>query len=131
MVVVRAPGTSWLNLTVKLREFEQVVDRVLDQLPPWVIEKIDNLIIVVEEQPTKEQDPHQDLLGLYEGISLLERTGDYWGGLPDKITIFRQPHLQLGLERPELEAEIRRTLLHELAHHLGSDDDRLEELGWD
>ena len=51
--------------------------------------------------------------------------------MPDQITIFRIPHLRLGVEGPELEAEIRRTVLHELAHHLGIDDDRLRELGWD
>ena len=116
---------------MNLREFEDVVDRVLDELPQWVIDKIDNLVIVVEEHPTKKQDPEQDLLGLYEGVSLAERTSDYWGAMPDKITIYRQPHLRLRLDRPHLEDEIRRTLLHELAHHLGIDDDRLDELGWD
>jgi predicted Zn-dependent protease with MMP-like domain len=115
-----------------MRDFEAVVDRVLDELPQWVLDQVDNLIVVVEERPTREQDPDGDgLLGLYEGVSLLERSADYWGQLPDQITVFRQPHLSLGLERTELEAEIRRTVLHELGHHLGIDDDRLHELGWD
>lgn len=112
-------------------EFEAAVDRVLDHLPQWVLDQIDNLIVVVEERPTPDQDPSGELLGLYEGVSLLERSRDYWGALPDQITIFRLPHLELGLERPELEEEIRRTVLHELAHHLGIDDSRLGELGWD
>jgi predicted Zn-dependent protease with MMP-like domain len=112
--------------------FESVVDRALDELPDWVRERIDNLIVVVEDWPTSAQDPEGNgLLGIYEGVSLLERSGDYWGAMPDQITIFRMPHLSLGLERPQLEAEIRRTVLHELAHHLGIDDGRLEELDWD
>lgn len=112
--------------------FEGVVDRVLDELPDWVHAQIDNLVVVVEDWPTPEQDPQAGgLLGLYEGVSLLERSGDYWGALPDQITIFRLPHLELGLNRVELENEIRRTVLHEVAHHLGIDDARLHELGWD
>ena len=114
------------------RDFEAVVDRVLDELPEWVLERIDNLIVVVEEHPNQEQDPDGNgLLGVYEGVSLLDRSGDYWGAMPDQITIFRQPHLQLGLEGTELAAEIRKTVLHEIAHHIGIDDDRLHDLGWD
>jgi predicted Zn-dependent protease with MMP-like domain len=113
-------------------KFEAVVDHVLDELPQWVLDRIDNLIVVVEDAPTREQDPHgEGLLGLYEGVNLLERSGDYWGVMPDQITIFWRPHLELGLSPPELKAEIRRTVLHELAHYLGIDDDRLTELGWD
>lgn len=112
--------------------FEAVVDRVLEELPDWVQERIDNLFVVVEDRPRPEQDPEgTGLLGLYEGVSLAERSGDYWGAMPDQITIFRLPHLALGLAAPELEHEIRRTVLHELAHHLGIDDVRLHELGWD
>lgn len=112
--------------------FEMIVDRVLESLPDWVHRQIDNLIVVVEDWPTPEQDPDRSgLLGLYEGVSLAERAGDYWGALPDRITIFRGPHLELGLDEVELEAEIRKTVLHELAHHLGIDDERLSELGWD
>jgi predicted Zn-dependent protease with MMP-like domain len=70
------------------------------------------------------------VLGIYEGVSLDER-GDYSGVLPDRIVIFRQPHLELDLGRDELAAEIRRTVLHEIAHHLGIGDARLAELGWD
>jgi predicted Zn-dependent protease with MMP-like domain len=116
---------------VTIEEFEAVVDRVLDELPEWVVDRIDNLMVVVENEPTREQDPDGDgLLGLYEGVSLLERSTDYWGALPDQITIFRVPHLALHLPRAELEGEIRKTVLHELGHHLGIDDARLHELGW-
>lgn len=111
---------------MRLHEFEDVVDGVLEELPDWVIERIDNLVVVVEESPTPEQG---DVLGIYEGLALSER-GDYSGVLPDRIVVFRQPHMAMGLERAELEAEIRKTVLHEVAHHLGIDDDRLTELGW-
>lgn len=112
---------------MRRHEFEQLVDRVLEELPAWVLEKIDNLTVVVEEQPPEDLG---DVLGVYEGVALNER-GDYFGVMPDTIVVFRQPHLDLGLERTELEAEIRKTVLHEIAHHLGIDDDRLTELGWD
>jgi len=110
------------------RKFEEVVDRTLESLPPWVVEQIDNLHVVVEERPGDDQE---DALGIYEGVSLPERAADYWGALPDRIVIFRAPHLEMGLNDVELEAEIRRTVLHEIAHHIGIDDERLAELGWD
>lgn len=109
-------------------EFEAVVDAALDGLPDWVVEQIDNLHVIIEEEPAEHVG---DILGIYEGISLPERSADYWGALPDRITIFRQPHLRMQLSRAELEAEIRKTVLHEIAHHIGIDDDRLRELGWD
>ncbi len=112
---------------MRFHEFERVVDRVLEELPEWVLDKIDNLAVVVEEHPSQELG---DVLGVYEGVALSER-GDYFGVMPDRIVVFRRPHLELGLERNELEAEIRKTVLHEVAHHLGIDDERLIELGWD
>jgi predicted Zn-dependent protease with MMP-like domain len=115
---------------VNRNEFERIVDEALDEIPQEILDKVDNLVILVEDAPTPEQDPTGELLGLYEGVALSER-GDYWGALPDQITIFRKPHLAMGLSRTELRAEIKRTVLHEMAHHLGIDDDRLRELGWD
>jgi predicted Zn-dependent protease with MMP-like domain len=109
-------------------EFDAAVDRAIEGLPDWVVERMDNIHVVVEDRPTIEQG---DVLGIYEGVSLLERSSDYWGALPDRIIVFREPHLELGLEGEELEEEIRRTVLHEIAHHLGIDDERLHELGWD
>ncbi len=112
-------------------EFERLVDEVLDELPEDIVRQIDNLVIVVEDEPTVEQDPHgEGLLGLYEGVSLAERGIDYTAVLPDRISIFRRPHLELGLSPEELRAEIRTTVLHEVAHHLGIDDERLHDLGW-
>lgn len=112
---------------MRRHQFESEVDRVIESLPDWVIEEIDNLIVVVEDDPTAEQG---DVLGIYEGVSLAER-GDYFGVLPDRIVIFYRPHLALQLDHDELREEIRKTVLHELGHHLGIDDARLTELGWD
>lgn len=112
---------------MRRHHFEREVDRVLEGLPQWVLDEVDNLTVVVEDSPGEAQG---ELLGVYEGVSLADR-GDYWGALPDRIVIFYQPHLALGLSDEDLKEEIRRTVLHELAHHLGIDDDRLVELGWD
>lgn len=112
---------------MRRHQFESEVDRVIESLPEWVIEEIDNLVVVVEDSPTAEQG---DVLGIYEGVSLAER-GDYFGVLPDRIVIFYRPHLALELDDGELREEIRKTVLHELGHHLGIDDARLTELGWD
>ncbi len=114
------------------REFSGVVDAVLAELPEWVVERIDNLVVVVEDRPTHDQDPEgQGLLGIYDGVSLADRGIDYFGYAPDQISIFYQPHIELGLNDAELRDEIRVTVLHEVAHHLGIDDQRLHELGWD
>ena len=112
-------------------EFERVVDEALDELPPWVVGALDNIHVVVEEWPTEHQAPPGEmLLGIYEGVSLLDRGVDYSGFLPDRIIIFKGPHLAMGLSRDDLRAEIRKTVLHEIAHHLGIDDERLHEIGY-
>jgi predicted Zn-dependent protease with MMP-like domain len=113
---------------VRRYEFEQEVDRVLEDLPDWVLEQVDNLIVVVEDEPSEELG---DVLGVYDGVSLHERSEYYSGVMPDRIVIFYEPHIQLGLRKDELRSEIRKTVLHELGHHLGIDDERLTELGWD
>jgi predicted Zn-dependent protease with MMP-like domain len=114
------------------REFERLVDEALEGLPEWVVQGVDNLRVLVADWPTEDQDPDgTGLLGIYEGVSLLERGVDYYGAMPDTITVFRRPHLALGLDREALRDEIRKTVLHEVAHHLGIDDERLHELGFD
>ncbi|NNE73798.1 MAG: metallopeptidase family protein, partial [Acidimicrobiales bacterium] len=105
-------------------------------VPDEIADQIDNLVIKTADWPDPDQDPEGDgLLGLYEGMSLLDRGIDYSGFLPDIIWVFRQPHLIMareeGLSRAELIAEVRKTTLHELGHHLGIDDERMHELGWD
>jgi predicted Zn-dependent protease with MMP-like domain len=117
---------------VRRAQFERIVDAALEDLPKWVLEQVDNLHVVVEDRPSRDQDPRDEgILGIYEGVSLLERGDWYSGALPDRIVVFMGPHLDLGLSPSELREEIRRTVLHEVAHHLGIDDARLESLGWD
>ena len=117
-------GAGAISLT--RQEFEQIVDQVLDELPGDIAGELDNLVVVVEER-----DPSgEDLLGLYEGISLADRGMDYAGALPDRITIYMEGHIDMELDRAGIVEEIRRTVLHEIGHHLGIDDARLSELGW-
>ena len=104
---------------------------MLAELPAWIREKMDNVYVVVERRPSRGQDPTgHGLLGLYEGVSLADRGIDYYAVSPDRIIVFHEPHMALGLRGDELRSEIRTTVLHELGHHLGIDDDRLHELGW-
>jgi predicted Zn-dependent protease with MMP-like domain len=117
---------------VRRAQFERIVDEALEELPEWVVDAVENLHVIVEDWPSRRQDPEgTGILGIYEGVSLLERGVDYSGYLPDRIVIFMGPHLELGLSVRDLKAEIRATVLHEIAHHLGIDDDRLHQLGWD
>ena len=103
------------------------MERAIDSLPPELRTAMSNVEIVVEEE--NAEDP--DLYGLYLGIPLTERDAGYAGALPDKIAIYRLPLLEEFGDDPEvLEDEIRITVLHEIAHHFGVDEDRLTELGW-
>jgi predicted Zn-dependent protease with MMP-like domain len=114
-----------------IREFESVVDDVVESLPSSITSQFDNVTIEVSIRPTREQDPtRHGILGLYEGISILERGTDYFGFIPDRIIIFYQPHMELALDDDALRDEIRTTVLHEIGHHLGIGDARLHEIGW-
>jgi predicted Zn-dependent protease with MMP-like domain len=107
--------------------FEEHVRRALDSLPPDIRRAMSNVEVVVEEENAEEPD----LLGLYVGIPLTERDSGYAGVLPDKIEIYRLPlEEEFGDDPARLEEEIRITVLHELGHHFGLDEDRLDELGW-
>ena len=115
-------------------DFYNLVERALEGLPPELSELLDNVAIVVDEWPEYStplvtEDTVDTLYGLYEGVPLTERGAGYHGMLPDKITIFRGP-LEQDFRRVELEEQIRITVVHEIAHHFGIDEDRLEELGW-
>lgn len=113
------------------RLFQQTVDRAMSEIPPDIARKIDNLLVLVEDWPDPEDDPcGQCLFGLFQGIPKTERGLDYAGAMPDRISIYISSHLALQLDDAELKDEIRRTVLHEVGHHLGFDDHRLEELGW-
>lgn len=106
--------------------FADHVKAALDSLPPHLAAALDNVAIVIEDE--HPDDP--DLYGLYEGIPLPER-GDMAGELPDRITIFRLPLEDEFPDPQELEREIRITVLHELGHYFGLDEDRLAELGYE
>ncbi len=112
-------------------QFDAQVERVLRELPEWVLRAFDNISIMIEDDPSPDLDPEgQGLLGLYTGIPLPERGIHYAGALPDVIHIFRNPHLALGLSESETREEIARTVMHEIAHYFGIDDDYLERNGW-
>jgi predicted Zn-dependent protease with MMP-like domain len=120
-------------IEMTLAEFESAVEDAIDQIPEPLARTMNNVGIVVEEEykPGPGEDPDTELLGLYEGTPLTER--DSWwaaGSLPDRITVFRLPLLRHCSSREELIAEIRITVVHEVAHHFGIEDQRLHELGW-
>lgn len=107
-------------------EFERLTGEALDALPDQLGRLLDNVVIMVEDE-----HPEEDLLGLYEGIPLTER--DDYGDLamPDRITLYRLPLCQMSDDLDHLKHEVMVTVVHEIAHHFGIDDDRLHELGWD
>ncbi|WP_205707952.1 metallopeptidase family protein [Kineococcus vitellinus] len=110
-------------------EFEEAVADALDSVPEQLARAMDDVVVLVEDEPPAGMPP--DLLGLYEGTPLTER-GTWWaaGSLPDRITVFRRPTLAVCADRDEVVAEVRITVVHEIAHHFGIDDERLHELGW-
>jgi predicted Zn-dependent protease with MMP-like domain len=104
--------------------FEQMVSDALDTLPTDLARMMRNVVVVVEEG----DDP--DLLGLYEGIPLTERMSDYSAVLPDKITIYRAAICAVCDTEQDVVDEVQTTVVHEVGHHFGIDDERLHELGW-
>ena len=109
-------------------EFEEAVSDALDQVPPELTAQMDNVVIFVEDDAPPEQP---DLLGVYDGVPLTERDlGWAAGALPDRITIFRNPTLAICDTVEEGVEEVTVTVVHEIAHHFGIDDERLHELGW-
>ncbi|WP_230671067.1 metallopeptidase family protein [Rathayibacter sp. Leaf248] len=107
--------------------FERLVIAELDELPDDMVDGLDNVVFVVEDRP---EDGSLDLLGVYDGVALTERERYGFGEMPDRIVLFREPHLAACETLDELRDEIHVTLVHEIAHFYGIDDDRLHELGW-
>ncbi len=107
-------------------QFTELVADALDQVPDGLAALVDNVVVVVEDE-----HPTEDLLGLYDGVPLTER--DDYGGLvmPDRITIYRLPICEMCRTVDEVVDEVLVTVVHELAHHFGLDDDELHRLGWD
>jgi predicted Zn-dependent protease with MMP-like domain len=115
------------GMEMSAEEFEMHVAEALDEIPAELAALIDNCVILVEDYPPPDMP---DTLGLYSGIPLTER-GEFYTGLPDHILIFRYPILAISHTHEEVIEEIRITVVHEIAHHFGIDDDRLHELGYD
>jgi predicted Zn-dependent protease with MMP-like domain len=112
---------------MRREEFERHVQAALDLLPPQLAKALDNVSVVVEDE--NPEDP--DLFGLYLGVPLPLRGTEYAGELPDQISIYQLPLEDEFPDRDELVDEIRITVLHELAHYFGIDEDRLAELGYE
>jgi predicted Zn-dependent protease with MMP-like domain len=105
--------------------FDELVVRALDTVPPELARHMDNVVVQVEEASADA-----NLLGLYHGIPLTERGQGYVMALPDQITIFRGPILARCVDEDAVVEEVRITVVHEIAHHFGIDDERLHELGY-
>jgi len=116
-----------MSLELSPEEFEKVVIDELDALPDEMVDGLENLVFVTEDRP---EDGSLDLLGIYEGVALTERDRYGFGELPDRIVLFREPLLSICDTLDELRDEIHITLVHEIAHFYGIDDEELHRLGW-
>ena len=105
--------------------FTALVEQALDELPDRLYDQLDNVAVIIEDVNADEPD----LLGLYEGVPQTERW-DYGGVLPDKISVYRLPLCEMVRDEAELVEEVKVTVVHEIAHHLGIEEDALHELGW-
>ncbi len=118
-------------------EFEGAVQEALDGMPDQFMDALENVAIMVQDEPEPYQleelgteDEPGELLGLYEGVNLLERADGYDMDLPDVVTIFKGPHERLFSSRDEVVSQARKTVIHEIGHYFGLDDDRLHEMGY-
>lgn len=114
-------------LDIPAQRFEELVSDALDQVPPELAALMDNVAVFVEDEPPEGEG---DLLGIYEGVPLTERSWMYGGVLPDRIVVYRGPTLRLCRTPEQVVDEVRITVVHEIAHHFGIDDRRLHELGY-
>ena len=123
----RPPANGGLDdvVTVSRERFEELVAEALDGIPPRFTKAMRNVAVFVEDEP---DDPQ--LLGLYVGVPLTERTTGYAGVLPDRIMIYRSTICRICSSDAEVVEEVRKTVVHEVAHHFGIGDARLHELGY-
>jgi predicted Zn-dependent protease with MMP-like domain len=121
---IQDPG---MGFSMSRRRFEELVGDALDLVPEELLRLMDNVVVLVEDEPPPDEP---DLLGIYEGYALTERGVDYAGVLPDRITIFRRPILSICSNEDDVVDEVAVTVVHEIAHHFGIDDERLHQLGW-
>ncbi len=115
-----------MAVRVDPRRFDELVGDALDRLPAELAAACNNVVVLVADRNPDEPD----LLGLYEGIALTERDSSYGGSLPDTITVYRDALLEVCDTEDELTEEVAVTVIHEIAHHFGIDDERLHQLGW-
>ncbi|WP_145239524.1 metallopeptidase family protein [Prescottella equi] len=115
-----------MTVTMTADRFEELVSEALDLIPPELARAIDNVVVLVESR----NDEEPTLLGLYQGIALTERDSHYGGALPDTITIYRDAILDVCETDDDVVHEVMVTVIHEVAHYFGIDEDRLHELGW-
>ncbi len=121
--------------SLPIEAFDELVADALEGLPDEFLARLDNVGIVSEDWPTEAQRQYhglsrgESLLGLYEGVALTERES-YGMVLPDKITIFKRPLEQMCEDEEELVHQVQVTVVHEIAHHFGIDDERLHQLGY-
>ena len=117
-------------MSIPRAEFHRLVEEALDTLPSQFAEMLQNVAVVVEEEPTAEdlelvEESDDELLGIYRGVALTERTHDMLPMLPDQIAIFRGPILRVSRNRRDAIEEIRDTVIHELGHYFGLDDEEM------
>ena len=121
-------------LTISDEQFEQLINESMDELPQQYIKGLKNVAVTYDDEPNLEQREklkltcHQSLYGLYEGIPLTRRNGNYSMVLPDKITLFKLPMLHTSRDLAELKKQVKHTLWHEIAHYFGLDHDRIHML---
>jgi predicted Zn-dependent protease with MMP-like domain len=108
------------------QRFDELVSDALDLIPAELTAALDNVVVLVAERHPEDRE----LLGLYEGVALTERDSSYAGSLPDTITIYREALLDFCDSDDDVVDEVAITVIHEVAHHFGIDDNRLHELGW-
>ena len=108
------------------QRFDELVSDALDLIPPEFAAEMDNVVVLVEDR----DDEQPDILGLYRGVALPDRDSHYAGSLPDTITIYREALLDYCDTEQQLVDEVAITVVHEIAHHFGIDEERLHELGW-
>jgi predicted Zn-dependent protease with MMP-like domain len=116
-----------MSLELSEEDFERLVVDELDALPDEMVDGLENLVFVTEARPP---DGSLDLLGIYEGVAITERDHYGFGELPDRIVLFREPLLAIAEDLDDLRDEIHVTLVHEIAHYFGIDDEELHRLGW-
>lgn len=119
---------------METEKFEQLVARAIESMPEEIRERLENIDIIVADEPTRDQLMYsglrkdETLLGLYEGVPLTARTSGYSNVMPDKITIFQKPIEVACKNENQITSKIQQVVRHEIAHHFGIDDDRLKEL---